>query len=78
MTFSWAILFFSQSLVMRYRALNNTPYWRYLTKFWNFGCGLLVKRKENCLYIRKCDNIIKIRRRNEILGNNGFFKVTST
>ena len=57
MTYSFAIRFFSQSLVMRYRALNNAPHRRYLTEFWNFGYGLLVKRKENYLYIRKCNNI---------------------
>ena len=57
MTYSLAIRFFSQSLVMRYRALNNAPHRRYLTEFWNFGYGLLVKRKENYLYIRKCNNI---------------------
>ena len=55
--YSLAIRFFSQSLVMRYRALNSGPHWRYLTKFWNFGYGLLVKRKANYLYIRKCNNI---------------------
>ena len=57
MTCSFAIRFFSQSLVMRYRALNNAPHRRYLTEFWNFGYGLRVKRKENYLYIRKCNNI---------------------
>ena len=57
MTYSLAIRFFSQSLVMRYRALNNAPHRRYLTEFWNFGYGFLVKRKENYLYIRKCNNI---------------------
>ena len=58
MIYSLAIRWlFSQSLVMRYRALNNAPHRRYLTEFWNFGYGLLVKRKENYLYIRKCNNI---------------------
>ena len=57
MTYSLAIRFFSQSLVMRYRALNNAPHRRYLTEFWNFGYGLRVKRKENYLYIGKCNNI---------------------
>ena len=57
MTYSFAIRFFSQPLVMRYRALNNAPHRRYLTEFWNFGNGLRVKRKESYLYIRKCDNI---------------------
>ena len=57
MTYSSAIRFFSQSVVMRYRGLNNTPHRKYLTKFWKFGYGLLVKRKENYLYIRRCNNI---------------------
>ena len=57
MTYSLAIRFFSQSLVMRYSALNNAPHRRYLTEFWNFGYSLRVKRKENYLYIGKCNNI---------------------
>ena len=57
MTYSLAIRFFSQSLVMKYRALNKTPHRRYLTKFWNFWYGLLVKRKENYFYLWKCNNI---------------------
>ena len=50
-------LCFQPILVMRHRALNNAPHRRYLTEFWNFGYGLRVKRKENYLYIRKCNNI---------------------
>ena len=42
---------------MSYRALYNVPHRRYLTKFWNFGYDLRVKRKENYLNIRKCNNI---------------------
>ena len=57
MTYSLAIRFFSQSLVIRYRALNNAPHRKYLAEFWNFGYGLLVKRKENYLYTQKCNNI---------------------
>ena len=57
MTYSLAIRFFSQSLVMRYRALNNAPHRRYLTEFWNFGYGLRVKRKEKYLHIWECNNI---------------------
>ena len=57
MTYSFAIRFLSQSLVMRYSALNNPPHRRYLTEFWNFGHGLRVKRKENYFYIGKCNNI---------------------
>ena len=57
MTYSLAIRFFNQSLVMRYRALNNALHLRYLTEVRNFGCGLRVKRKDNYLYIRKCNNI---------------------
>ena len=49
--------FFSQSLIMRYSALNDAPHHRYLTEFWNFGYGLGVKRKESYLYIWKCNNI---------------------
>ena len=56
-TYSLAIRFFSQSLVIRYRAFNNAPHRRYLIKFWSFGYGLLVKRKGNYLYIQKCNNI---------------------
>ena len=62
---------------MRYRALNNAPQRRYLKELWNFGYGLLVKRKENiCLF----GNVItlKIALRNEIPGNNGLFKDAST
>ena len=44
MTYSLAIRFFSQSLVMRYSALNNVPHPRYLIEF----CYL---------YIGKCNNI---------------------
>ena len=55
--YSLAICFFSQSLVMRYSALNIAPHRRYLTEFWNFGYGLQAKQKENYLYIRKCNNI---------------------
>ena len=57
MTYSLAVRFFSQSLVMRYSALNNAPHRRYLTEFWNFGNGLRAKRKENYLYIGKCNNV---------------------
>ena len=57
MTYSLAIRFFSQSLVMRYRALNNAPHRTYLTDFWNFEYGVLVKRKENYLHNGKCNNI---------------------
>ena len=57
MTYFFAICFVSQSLVMRYRTLNNPPHRRYLTEFWNFGYGLRVKRKEKYLYIRKYNNI---------------------
>ena len=77
MTYSLAICFFSQSLVMRYRALNNTPHRRYLTEFWNFAYGLRVNGKKIiCIF----GNIItlKIILRNEIPGNNDLFKVTST
>ena len=56
MTYSLAIRFFSQSLVMKYRALNKAPHRRYWTEFWNFGYGLRVKRQENYLCIRKCKN----------------------
>ena len=57
MTYSMAIRFFSQSLLMRYSAVNNAPHRRYLTEFWNFGHDLRVKRQENYLYIDKCNNI---------------------
>ena len=57
MTYSLAFRFFSQSLVMRYSALENASHRRYLTEFWNFGYGLRVKRKENHLYLGKCNNI---------------------
>ena len=67
MTYSLAIRFFSKSLVMRYRALNHAPNQRYLTEFWNFGYGLLVKRKENYSYIWKCNNI----KNNIKKGNSG-------
>ena len=67
MTYSLAIRFFSQSLVMRYRALNNAPHRRYLTEFWDFIYGLRVKRKENSLYIPKYNNI----KNNTKKGNSG-------
>ena len=38
-------------------AVMHTPHRRYLTEFWNFRYGLRVKRKENYLYIAKCNNI---------------------
>ena len=57
MTYSLAIRFFSESLVMRYTALNNSPHRRYLTEFCNFGYGLRIKWKENYLHIEKCNNI---------------------
>ena len=57
MIYSLAIRFFSRSLVIRYRALNNAHHRTYLTEFWNFRYGLRVKQKENYLYIRKCNNI---------------------
>ena len=57
MTYSLAIPFFQTILVMRHRAFNNAPHRRYLTEFWDFGYGLQVKRKENYLYIRKCNDI---------------------
>ena len=44
MTYSLAIRFFSQSLVMRYSALNNVPHPRYVIEF----CYL---------HIGKCNNI---------------------
>ena len=76
MTYSLAIRFFNLSLVMRYGALNNAPHRRYLTEFWNFGYGLQVKRKENDLYIGKCNNITNnSRKRNSV--KNGLFKITS-
>ena len=56
MTYSLAICFSSQSLVMRYRAVNNAPHRRYLAEFWDFWYRFRVKRKENYLYIRKCNN----------------------
>ena len=62
---------------MRYRALNNARHLRYLTEFWNFGYGYeLNGGKIICIF----GNVItlKIILRNEIPGNNGFFKVTST
>ena len=46
MTYSFVIRFFSQSLIMRYRTLNNAPHRRYLTEF-----------QKNYLYIRKFNNI---------------------
>ena len=54
-TYSLAIRFFSQSLEMRHSALHSAPHRRYLTEFWNFEYGLRVKRKENYLYIGKCN-----------------------
>ena len=57
MTYSLAIPFFLTILVMRHRAFNNAPHRRYLTEFWDFGYGLQVKRKENYLYIQKCNDI---------------------
>ena len=57
MTYSLPIRFCSQSLIMRYRALNDVPHSRYFTEFWNFKYGLRVKRKENYWYIPKCNNI---------------------
>ena len=57
MTYSLVIRFSSQSLVMRYRALNNAPQCRYLTEFWNLGYRLRVQRTENYLCIRKCNDI---------------------
>ena len=77
MTYSLAIRFFSQSLVMRYSALNNAPHRRYLTEFWNFGYGFRVKRKE-IICILGIVITLQIILRNEISGNNGLFKVTST
>ena len=68
MTYSLVIRFFSQSLVMRYSALNNAPHRRYLKEFWNFGYGLRVKRKENDLHIGKCNITLQIIRGNEIPG----------
>ena len=57
MAYSLAIRFSSQSVVTRYRALNNAPCRRYLREFLNFGYGLRVKRKEKYLYIWECNNI---------------------
>ena len=77
MTYSLAIRFFSQSLVMRYSALNNAPHRRCLTEFWNFGYGYeLNGRKIICIL----GNVITLQiiLRNEIPGNNGLFKVKST
>ena len=42
---------------MSYRALYNASHRRYLTEFWNFRYDLQDKRKENYLYIWKCNNI---------------------
>ena len=57
MIYFLAIGFFSQSLVMRYRALNNAPHHRYLTEFWNFGYCLRVRQKKDYLYIRKYNTV---------------------
>ena len=70
MTYAFAIRFFSQSLVLRYRALNNAPHRRYLTEFWNFGYGLRVNRRKIICILW---NIITLLR-NEIPGNNNLFK----
>ena len=75
MTYSLAIRFFSQSLVMTCSALNNDGvHRRYLTEFWNFGYGLGVKWKENYLHIGKCNNITNNSNKRNA-GNNDLFKV---
>ena len=75
MTYSLAIRFFSQSLLMRYSALNNAPHRRYLAEFGTLDMVYeLNGRKIICILI----NVITLQiiLRNEIPGNNGLFKVT--
>ena len=74
MTYSLAIRFFSQSLVMRYSALNNAPHRRDLTEFWDFGYGYELNGRK-IIFILGNVITLQIILRNEILGNNRLFKV---